>query len=299
MDIKILEEYKKRLVNFSGRNQTLKRNKLYAKRAFDLTKAEKYEENLINSILNEILCDTSKEVIVVNKNKKIVLDDNDTEKINKDYLKLIKNSQKIKALYSSKELNTMLEEKNSIIKIKKILEEEKKESIKNELDGIFRSLDILKNEIDTVEKETGLYQLYIGYPFLEGKLEDGTEVRAPLFLFPCRLEKKDGKFIYKNLNENSIYINRSFLLAYSSATKKEFKNIKEEYDTVQEIFSIDENLKIGKNYLKECLNFLYKNEIYINENFSEKVECYKDYKKNDYLKFNRGELYLRSNYSAM
>lgn len=70
MDIKILEEYKKRLVNFSGRNQTLKRNKLYAKRAFDLTKAEKYEENLINSILNEILCDTSKEVIVVNKNKK-------------------------------------------------------------------------------------------------------------------------------------------------------------------------------------------------------------------------------------
>ena len=294
MDIKILEEYKKRLVNFSGRNQTLKRNKLYAKRAFDLTKAEKYEENLMNSILNEILCDTSKEVIVVNKNKKIVLDDNDIEKINKDYLKLIKNSQKIKALYSSKELNTMLEEKNSIIKIKKILEEEKKESIKNELDGIFRSLDILKNEIDTVEKETGLYQLYIGYPFLEGKLEDGTEVRAPLFLFPCRLEKKDGKFIYKNLNENSIYINRSFLLAYSSATKKEFKNIKEEYDTVQEIFSIDENLKIGKNYLKECLNFLYKNEIYINENFSEKVECYKDYKKNDYLKFNRGELYLRN-----
>ena len=170
MDIKILEEYKKRLVNFSGRNQTLKRNKLYAKRAFDLTKAEKYEKNLINLILNEILCDTSKEVIVVNKNKKIVLDDNDTEKINKDYLKLIKNSQKIKALYSSKELNTMLEDKNSIIKIKKILEEEKKESIKNELDGIFRSLDILKNEIDTVEKETGLYQLYIGYPFLEGKL---------------------------------------------------------------------------------------------------------------------------------
>lgn len=84
------------------------------------------------------------------------------------------------------------------------------------------------------------------------------------------------------------------MLAYSSATKKEFKNIKEEYDTVQEIFSIDENLKIEKNYLKECLNFLYKNEIYINENFSEKVECYKDYKKNDYLKFNRGELYLRN-----
>lgn len=294
MDIKILEEYKKRLVNFSGRNQTLKRNKLYAKRAFDLTKAEKYEKNLINLILNEILCDTSKEVIVVNKNKKIVLDDNDTEKINKDYLKLIKNSQKIKALYSSKELNTMLEDKNSIIKIKKILEEEKKESIKNELDGIFRSLDILKNEIDTVEKETGLYQLYIGYPFLEGKLEDGTEVRAPLFLFPCRLEKKDGKFIYKNLNENSIYINRSFLLAYSSATKKEFKNIKEEYDTVEEIFSIDENLKTGKKFLKECFNFLAKNEIHIDGKFSETVENYKDYKKNDYFKFNRGELYLKN-----
>ena len=183
MDIKILEEYKKRLVNFSGRNQTLKRNKLYAKRAFDLKRAEKFEENVIEFILNQILYDTDKGV-TIDKNKKIILEETDIEKINKNYLTLMKNSQKIKILYSKEEIKEILKNDNDklALKIQKDLQEEKKEKIKDELDKLFRNLDILKNEIDTMEKETGLYQLYIGYPFIEGKLEDGTDV-APLFLF--------------------------------------------------------------------------------------------------------------------
>lgn len=296
MDIKVLEEYKKRLVNFSGRNQTLKRNKLYAKRAFDLKKSEKFEENITGLILNQILCDTDKEVTIVNKNKKIILEKNEIEKINKNYLALVKNSQKIKALYSKEEIEKILKNKDDklILKIQKDLQEEKKENIKNELDNLFKNLDILKNEIETVEKETGLYQLYIGYPFIEGKLEDGTDVRAPLFLYPCKLEKKDGKFIYKNLNENSIYINRSFLLAYSNATRKDFKNLRDEYDTVQEIFSTEKKIETQEDYLKKCVEFLSKNEIHVNSYFEEEIESYKDYKKETYNKFSKGELYLKN-----
>ena len=112
MDIKILEEYKKRLVNFSGRNQTLKRNKLYAKRAFDLKRAEKFEENVIEFILKQLLYDTDKEIVIIDKNKKIILEETDIEKINKNYLTLMKNSQKIKSLYSKEEINEILKNDN-------------------------------------------------------------------------------------------------------------------------------------------------------------------------------------------
>ena len=33
-----------------------------------------------------------------------------------------------------------------------------------------------------VNKETGRYELYIGYPFIEGKLKDDTFIKSPLFL---------------------------------------------------------------------------------------------------------------------
>lgn len=296
MDIKILEEYKKRLVNFSGRNQTLKRNKIYSKRAFDLCKANKYEQNLIAAVLSEILNDTAKEVIIVNKNKKITLHKEEIERIEKNYLSLMKNSKKIKALFSEKEMQEVLEKRNNklILKVQEKLIEEKEENIKDELNNIFRNLDVLKNEIDTVEKETGLYQLYLGYPFIEGKLEDGTDVRAPLFLFPCKLDKKDGKFIYQNLNDSSIYINRSFLLAYSSATRKDFKELKDEYDTVEEIFSVEKVIKTKEEYLDKCIDFLSKNEINIKLGFENEIENYIDFKKESYNKFSRGELYLKN-----
>src|SRR5699024_9628727 len=55
-------------------------------------------------------------------------------------------------------------------------------------------LQTLYRNVNAIEEETGLYDLYLGYPFISGSMRDGTYVRAPLFLYPVRLNrvKKHG-----------------------------------------------------------------------------------------------------------
>ena len=78
-------------------------------------------------------------------------------------------------------------------------------------------LSTLYRNINAIEEETGIYNLYIGYPFLTGKMADGTFVQAPLFLFPVRLIKKSegspGWAITTESSEEAI-INRTFVLAF-------------------------------------------------------------------------------------
>ena len=39
-----------------------------------------------------------------------------------------------------------------------------------------------------IEEERGAEDLYVGYPFVKGKLSDGTVVRCPLLFFPVTLK---------------------------------------------------------------------------------------------------------------
>jgi len=57
-------------------------------------------------------------------------------------------------------------------------------SIQDEMISYSKSLDTLKKEISSIERETGRYELYVGYPFIEGKLNDGkTYIKSPIFSF--------------------------------------------------------------------------------------------------------------------
>ena len=53
--------------------------------------------------------------------------------------------------------------------------------------GQLASLKYLKREVEEMEKETGLYDLYIGYPFVVGQLSPDIQLRAPLLLFPAHI----------------------------------------------------------------------------------------------------------------
>ena len=70
-----------------------------------------------------------------------------------------------------------------------------------------------------IEEERGSEDLYVGYPFIKGKLSDGTVVRCPLLFFPVTLKNSgtppDGKKWVLEKRDEAISLNRSFLLAYS------------------------------------------------------------------------------------
>jgi superfamily I DNA and/or RNA helicase len=66
-----------------------------------------------------------------------------------------------------------------------------------------------------IEQERGSEDLYVGYPFVQGKLLEGTVVRCPLLFFPVTLKLEKQKWVIVKRENEPVSFNRSFLLAYS------------------------------------------------------------------------------------
>ncbi len=66
-----------------------------------------------------------------------------------------------------------------------------------------------------IEEERGSRDLYVGYPFIKGKLADGTPIHAPLLFFPVTLYADREQWCLSERDEAGVVLNRSFALAYS------------------------------------------------------------------------------------
>ncbi|MFC0471326.1 AAA domain-containing protein [Halalkalibacter kiskunsagensis] len=74
--------------------------------------------------------------------------------------------------------------------------------------------DLFRN-MKAIEDETGVYDFYLGYPFIQGTMVDGTFFQAPLFLYPIRLEKdrvNQQKWVL-TYSDDEPQINRTLFLA--------------------------------------------------------------------------------------
>ena len=84
------------------------------------------------------------------------------------------------------------------------------------IDGMekYRKISILNREVLSLYREKGDYDLYIGYPFVEGYFEeDDFKVRAPLVLFPVNLERTSKNItISINYSKDILYNNILILL---------------------------------------------------------------------------------------
>ena len=61
----------------------------------------------------------------------------------------------------------------------------------------------LKREVEEIERETGKYELYIGYPFVFGSIQQGpskTLIKAPLLLFPVKIDIPDEETVIIRYN---------------------------------------------------------------------------------------------------
>ncbi len=92
-----------------------------------------------------------------------------------------------------------------------------KEKADNQVElSLSRKLTTLYRNIRSIEEETGLYDLYLGYPMMEGAMSDGTYVRAPLFLYPLRLERKKRNGLewhVEPISDQAPQLNRTLFLA--------------------------------------------------------------------------------------
>lgn len=76
-----------------------------------------------------------------------------------------------------------------------------------------RKLTTLYREINRDAREKGNYDLFIAYPFIEGKLQgEAFEVKAPLLYLPVSLERKGLDFVLRFDTDKDTLFNRDLIL---------------------------------------------------------------------------------------
>ncbi|MBU1094344.1 MAG: DUF4011 domain-containing protein [Firmicutes bacterium] len=80
----------------------------------------------------------------------------------------------------------------------------------------------LYREINMSEKETGSYDLYIAYPYIEGVFKhDNFAIKAPLLYFPVKLTRNKREFSIKKDKDKDIIFNRDLLLVTAKMEKND------------------------------------------------------------------------------
>lgn len=150
-----------------------------------------------------------------------------------------------------------------------------------------KKLTSLYRNIKSIEEETGLYELYLGYPFIEGCLADGTYIRAPLFLYPVelkRVKKADIQWDALPVNDQQPQVNRTFFLAFQKLNEIYFPD--DFFDQVEELAQEDNPEGI--------LEFLQGYHFNISDNRTEYLEQIEDYKRDEIPVFNRNSFRLNN-----
>ncbi|MBR3885288.1 MAG: DUF4011 domain-containing protein [Clostridia bacterium] len=202
--------YKQRLVEISGKNRSLFSRKITKKNSFDLGKLFDGDYDAISNLVDFLWNKSEDSFNILSKEP------------NPRLFKNLGLEQKF-----AREVESVEElEGNVKANSKARLERRKKEEFKKVVISQVNSIKLLKREIEEFEKETGRYELYVGYPFVQGYIGKDFEVKAPLVLFPVNIDIVDETTVNIELRQNEdIQLNRVLMIAYAQQNK--VKNFEE------------------------------------------------------------------------
>ncbi|MEZ4829221.1 MAG: AAA domain-containing protein [Bacteroidia bacterium] len=154
-----------------------------------------------------------------------------------------------------------------------------------------RRLNQIYRSVSTLFEETGTYDLFVGYPFVEGKFIDGSVARCPVLLFPVRLVRNlqsRPRWKLEVAEGEPVVFNKTFFLAY-----EQFQQVRLRPEFWEE------EIEPAKEYLT-WINDLYQKiksyEIEVNFNsdlFQLKLESFPDYLADTMNRFGLGKLIFR------
>ena len=240
-------------------------------------------ENYGNYFLNAIIKFTHTDTINISDDEKIILSKLEnrlvninkknrllySSKVNKDYgidiVKFINNPEELEKFILSRDSKTF-----KIIGTQDFDDDKLKLILK------------LMRQVSKIEIETGNNELYIAYPFVQGKMEmENFNVKAPLILFPIKLERTSDNIILKNDFDRDILYNTNLILANNKF------NGKNEVlpDNAIEDFNKD-------TYIYDMINFYEKNSFYIQYSNCE-LEKFLENKLSEFPNYKNGELEIK------
>ncbi|MCK9323141.1 MAG: AAA domain-containing protein [Candidatus Methanomethylophilaceae archaeon] len=148
----------------------------------------------------------------------------------------------------------------------------------------FKQLTDIYREVNRDLRDKGQYDLYIAYPFVEGKLPgEDFDVRAPLALFPAIMEK-DAKSVTLSMdNSRDVIYNNSLITAFIKFSKKNRllpNNVLEDYS--------------GESFIADLIKFYEEQGLQIKCSYGNPVP-FIDYKVGEFPKYLPGDLNMTQN----
>ncbi len=162
-------------------------------------------------------------------------------------------------------------------KYKKNLKEDSASLVENEIAKVRE----LVREVEEIEKETGRHELYIGYPFVFGSINQGatkTLVKAPLILFPVKVDFHDDTVEIRQNPTERIQINKALVFAYAQAKKINVDDLELEFDDLS-----------GFKNIKSVVDYLASARIRIDCSSSKQLYGYSRFREPE----SKGELSVR------
>lgn len=209
----IYTTYKERLVEVSGKNRSIYSKKGNTKFSFDIGELLANDKDSVETLVD---------VLWGNNNNNFPL-------INKDVVKKWFPTSKYEASIQKDSKYRLMLESNPT-EAKKLLSRLRNDGIKKVVEDYVKTFGKLKKEIVDLAKETGRYELYIGYPFVHGNLDDYI-IKAPLILFPIRIDIIDDSHVEIELvKDMPITLNKALMFAISKEKKINVDDMDMEFD---------------------------------------------------------------------
>ena len=222
--------YKERLIEIGGNNKCLYLKSIVRKSAYDLGRLFEGRDEKICEFVNFLWSGGKYSLTVIsNKEKTAILRNLDLAD---------------KGARIQRDINSGIDvDEATLRKLERVRREEAARAIENEINKI----KDLKREVEEIEKETGRYELYVGYPFVFGCIPQGSArmpIKAPLLLFPVRIDVIDESTVEISINQaEKVRINPALVYAYAQAKRIDIDQLELEFDDISGFKSVDKVVK--------------------------------------------------------
>ena len=260
--------YKERLIEISGKNRSLYTRKSSKKYSYDLGKTLDGDYEAIGQFLDFLWREKTYSFTVIGKSARERL------------YKTLGVERKMEKSYEALENLEGKEKSAESLRVERRRRDETKRALSSQV----TVLKNLKRDIEEFAKETGRYELYIGYPFVQGAIGKDVLIKAPLLLFPVTIEMPDEQTVEIELKRDEpVQLNKVFIVAYAQHHRlnledmdMEFKGkIASQFKSIQDVVNYLRKFgfHIGYTARKGIFDFEKSKEPQVNDPLEVKQYC--------------------------
>lgn len=237
----IYKFYKERLIEISGKNRSLYSRNISKKYAYDAGALIGNDKDEFQEFFQFLWKGKRTSYALIKKENK--------ERIYQNF----NLDAKVKAQFKDMDNMTPEEKRSENLRRERVKREEGKKIITSQVN----SLKLLKREIEEFAKETGRYELFVGYPFVTGYLNKDITIKAPLILFPVVINvENDTTVSIEAKHDEFVQFNKVLMLAYAKEHRLNTDGMIMEFDNL-----MDYKLKSVKDVLDYLSAYGFKFEV--------------------------------------